>query len=123
MSTSCAMMARSRSHWLWNGQRFPPRPRLFIVPAGWKWSAVSRAIVPCLILPPRSRPSGSSAPLIRRNIPYLYSASEKRALLTAARQLTPVDGLRPHTYAALLGLLMCSGLRIAEALHLGREDT
>jgi integrase len=61
-------------------------------------------------------------PAYRRSTPYLYTAAEQRVLLTAARQLAPAHGLRPHTYVALLGLLLCTGLRISEALHLGRDD-
>src|SRR5205807_2413272 len=36
--------------------------------------------------------------------------------------LGPADGLRSHTYATLIGLLACTGLRIGEALALGTGD-
>src|SRR2546422_7367840 len=43
-------------------------------------------------------------------------------LLTAARRLPSVTGLRPSTYATLLGLLAVTGMRLSEALHLDRPD-
>lgn len=65
---------------------------------------------------------GLLGPAHRRTSPYIYSAAEIAALLAAAKQLAPTDGLRPQTYATLVGLLACTGLRISEALHLGRVD-
>src|SRR5262249_14566345 len=44
------------------------------------------------------------------------------ALLAAARRLRSPTGLRPRTYATLIGLLSCSGSRISEALGLTRDD-
>jgi integrase len=61
-------------------------------------------------------------PAHRRTIPHLYTARELAALLTAARRLSPTGGLRSHTYATLLGLLACTGLRISEALRLAETD-
>ena len=58
----------------------------------------------------------------RRCTPFVYSPQQQQTLLTAARQLSPADGLRPHTYVALFGLLWCTGLRISEALNLRRAD-
>ncbi len=57
-----------------------------------------------------------------RPIPYLYSDEEVSRLLEAARQLPPVTGLRPHTYATLLGLYAVTGMRTNEPLHLDRQD-
>ncbi|MFH1087964.1 MAG: tyrosine-type recombinase/integrase, partial [Chloroflexota bacterium] len=54
--------------------------------------------------------------------PYIYTPAEIKALLAEARHLTPVGSLRPHTYTTLLGLLYCTGLRIAEALALRLAD-
>ena len=58
----------------------------------------------------------------RRIRPYIYSAQEVAALLSGARQLRPLAGLRPKTYATLFGLLACTGLRISEAIRLTRND-
>lgn len=55
-------------------------------------------------------------------LPHIYTAAEVRTLLTEARRLTPIGSLRPHTYATLLGLLYCTGLRISEALRLRLAD-
>ncbi len=58
----------------------------------------------------------------RRIQPHIYSPSEVSRLLGAARGLAPKDGLRPSTYAALIGLMASTGLRTKEALRLPRED-
>ncbi|MBN2527068.1 MAG: tyrosine-type recombinase/integrase [Deltaproteobacteria bacterium] len=58
----------------------------------------------------------------RRTEPYIYSQPQISALLKACADLLPVEGLRPRTYAALLGLIACTGLRISEALKLSRDD-
>jgi integrase/recombinase XerD len=58
----------------------------------------------------------------RRQPPYIYSEQEITRLLTAARHLPSVTGLRPYTYATLLGLLVVTGMRLREALHLDRTD-
>jgi len=57
-----------------------------------------------------------------RKPPYLYTADDIRRLIAAARQLPSATGLRPATYATLLGLLAVTGLRISEALALNRAD-
>lgn len=54
--------------------------------------------------------------------PYLYSEEEIAHLLRCARELPPIDGLRPWTYYCLLGLLSVTGLRIGEAIRLQLED-
>lgn len=58
----------------------------------------------------------------RRQPPYLYSDDEIRRLVTAARQLPGITGLRPDTYATLLGLFVVTGMRTNEALRLERDD-
>jgi integrase/recombinase XerD len=58
----------------------------------------------------------------RRQPPDIYSEQEIIHLLAAARQLPSVTGLRPSTYATLLGLLAVTGMRLSEALHLDRTD-
>ena len=58
----------------------------------------------------------------RRPTPHIFSQAEIRGLIRAERGLRPRGGLRPLTYATLLGLLACSGMRISEALRLRRSD-
>jgi integrase/recombinase XerD len=57
-----------------------------------------------------------------RKPPHVYSDDEIGNLLHAAADLAPADGLRPHCYATLFGLIACSGLRISEALALTCGD-
>jgi integrase len=65
---------------------------------------------------------GMLGPSYRRIPPHIYSEEEVSALIGACRCLTPVDGIRPHTHATLFGLLVCTGMRISEALHLSIDD-
>jgi integrase/recombinase XerD len=58
----------------------------------------------------------------RRVSPYLYSDEQIHKLIKAARKLPSVIGLRPHTYATLLGLYVAAGLRASEAIQLRRDD-
>jgi len=58
----------------------------------------------------------------QRARPYLYSELEIQRLLSAARKLSPRQGLRPWTYHCLFGLLTVAGLRISEALKLEQTD-
>jgi integrase len=67
-------------------------------------------------------PRGLLGPAHARGPAFLYSESDIAALIEAARKLTPTGGLRPLTYATLIGLLACTGLRITEALTLGADD-
>jgi integrase len=67
-------------------------------------------------------PEGLLGPAQRRTAPHIYSEAELSALLAAARRLASPTGLRSRTYATLIGLLSCTGLRIAEALKLARSD-
>jgi integrase len=53
---------------------------------------------------------------------YIYSPAEIEALLKAARSLRPANALRPHTYAALLGLMASTGIRVGEAIRLDLAD-
>lgn len=55
-----------------------------------------------------------------RVTPFLYSDDDVLQLLAAARGLSPTQ--RAHTFATLIGLLAVSGLRLGEALRLGRDD-
>ncbi len=58
-----------------------------------------------------------------RNSPYIYSDKEIRTLLTAADQFTvPRCGITAKTYRTILGLIICTGIRISEALTLNIND-
>lgn len=67
-------------------------------------------------------PEGLLGPSYRRIPPHIYSEEELSTLMAACRRLTPSNGLRPRTYETLFGLLMCTGMRISEALHLCTDD-
>ncbi|MDH7514138.1 MAG: tyrosine-type recombinase/integrase [Clostridiales bacterium] len=67
-------------------------------------------------------PKDLLGPSKRRLSPHIYSEGEIAAFLQAASQLAPTDGLHPHTYVTLFGLLLSTGLRISEALNLSRQD-
>jgi integrase len=67
-------------------------------------------------------PLGLLGARYRRITPHIYTEAEISALLAAARRLPPQTSLRPHTYATLFGLLVCTGLRLSEALNLTRSD-
>jgi integrase/recombinase XerD len=54
--------------------------------------------------------------------PYLYRDEEIERLLTAARRLPSLTGLRPLTFFTLFGLYVSTGLRVNEALQLDRDD-
>lgn len=67
-------------------------------------------------------PADLLGPYFRRSTPHIYSNAEICALLRAAKDLGPAGGLRCHSYVTLFGLLISSGLRISEALHLQRDE-
>lgn len=75
-----------------------------------------RNIDPCNEVPPR----GLLPARQQRVAPYLYSAGDVAALMTAARSLNPP--LRAITYNRFIGLLSVTGLRLGEALALDRDD-
>lgn len=52
--------------------------------------------------------------------PHIYSDRQLRELVLAAAKLPPSYRLRPHTYSTLFGLLASTGLRVSEALNLGK---
>jgi integrase len=67
-------------------------------------------------------PTGILGPAHRRTTPYIYSPSELVQLVKAASSIPSKRGLRAKTYATLLGLLACTGLRISEARRLKCAD-
>ncbi len=58
----------------------------------------------------------------RQRQPRIVSAEEVGELLVAARQMPPLNILRPATMATLIGLLYATGIRIGEALALNIAD-
>jgi integrase len=74
-------------------------------------------LVPGTEVPPRGLLPG---PGTRRAVPYLYSAAEITALISAAGQIR--SPLRAASYQTLIGLLAVTGLRVGEAIGLDRGD-
>lgn len=58
----------------------------------------------------------------RRRQPYIFSDDEIADLIAAAQRLSGVTGLRPLTYATLLGLLAVTGMRSGEVVNLDQDD-
>jgi len=58
----------------------------------------------------------------QRKTPHIYDDHEIALLLDMANELNPRQGLRPRTMHCLFGLLISTGLRISEALHLNRNE-
>ncbi|MBI3847655.1 MAG: tyrosine-type recombinase/integrase [Planctomycetes bacterium] len=67
-------------------------------------------------------PAGLLPRKYQRQQPYIYTESEIRQLIKAAKRITSPTGLRAWTYSTLLGLLAVTGMRIAEAIALDRSD-
>ena len=67
-------------------------------------------------------PRGILGPAHRRVQPHVYTPEEIAALLKAAALLPPIEGIRPRTYVALIGLMASTGVRTCEALNLERND-
>jgi integrase len=57
-----------------------------------------------------------------RRAPYIYSDREVVCLMREAASLPSPKGLRGPTLSTLIGLLAVTGLRIGEAIRLGRDD-
>jgi len=56
----------------------------------------------------------------QRATPYLYSADDVAALMAAARAIR--NPLRAATFATMIGLLACTGMRGGEAMRLDRGE-
>jgi integrase/recombinase XerD len=74
-------------------------------------------------LDPRTQipPAGVLPGRSRRAEPYLYSAAEITALMTAAGAIRAP--MRAATYQTLIGLLAVTGMRVGEAISADRRDT
>ena len=58
----------------------------------------------------------------QRTQPYIYTDEQILASFSKPPSLHPAEGLRPHTYSTLLGLLAVTGMRIGEVMALDRAD-
>jgi integrase len=58
----------------------------------------------------------------KRRIRHIFSAEEIIALISEAKQLSPIGSIRPLTFSTLFGLLASKGLRSSEALALTFDD-
>ncbi len=67
-------------------------------------------------------PQGLLRHRTHRRPPYIYSDGEIVDLIAAAHRLSGTTGLRPLTYATLLGLLTVTGMRSGEVVNLDRDD-
>ena len=67
-------------------------------------------------------PTGLLPYRTKRAAPYIYSNDEIQQILKAARDLPPSTGLRPWTYYSLFGLMVVTGMRISEVIHLDHAD-
>jgi integrase/recombinase XerD len=80
------------------------------------FATYAQAIDPTTEVPP----SCLLARGIPRAVPYLYTPAEIASLMAAARHLHPP--LHAATYETLIGLLAVTGMRVGEAIALGRDD-
>jgi integrase len=79
----------------------------------------------CAALEPRTEvpPPLFLGSVFKRRAPHIFSLEEIRLILWRAQALSPrTSPLRPLTYATLLGLAACSGLRRCELVRLGVDD-
>jgi integrase len=83
-----------------------------------RFARYMKLLVPDTEIPP----GGLLGPSYRRPTPHIYSEEEITAIMEAAGNLRPRNGLRPHTYVTLFGLLASTGMRISEAIHMSRDD-
>lgn len=58
----------------------------------------------------------------QRKAPHIYSDEEIKQLMEAAKELPSKNGLRPHTYSMLFGLLAVTGMRMNECISLQCKD-
>jgi integrase/recombinase XerD len=89
---------------------------------GARLSAVRQFARYLQALDPRTQipPAGMLPGRSRRAEPYLYSAAEITALMTAAGAIRPP--MRAATYQTLIGLLAVTGMRVGEAISADRRD-
>jgi integrase/recombinase XerD len=57
-----------------------------------------------------------------RPVPYIFSREEIQSILQTASTLGKRNAFRGHTYNTFFALLVCTGLRVSEAIHLCFQD-
>ena len=67
-------------------------------------------------------PQGLLPHRYHRKSPYFYSDHQVAKLIQAAQKIPSPKGLRAATYSTLFGLLAVTGMRLGEAIGLGRQD-
>jgi len=67
-------------------------------------------------------PQGLLPHKYHRKAPHIYSDEEIKQLREAAKELPSKNGLRPHTYSTLFGLLAVTGMRMNECISLQCKD-
>jgi integrase/recombinase XerD len=67
-------------------------------------------------------PPGLLPDRYHRKPPHIFTRDEIRCLVEAAWRLRTHRGLRPWTYATVLGLVAVTGMRAGEVIHLDRDD-
>lgn len=67
-------------------------------------------------------PTGMLPGRYHRKPPYIYSPNEIRSLIATAWKLRSHRGLRPWTYATIIGLAAVTGMRAGELVRLDRDD-
>jgi integrase/recombinase XerD len=95
-------------------------------PSTWAWrlGMVRRFALWHSASEPRTEipPVGLLPHRYRRKPPHIYSDEEIERLLRRTQQLPSHKGLRARTYTTLFGLLVATGMRVNEALHLDGSD-
>lgn len=66
-------------------------------------------------------PAGMVACRARHRIPHIFSDADVVAVIAAARAAIPAP-FRQETVATMIGLLAVTGMRVGEAIRLGRTD-
>jgi integrase len=97
-----------------------------VLPAWWaarlsmvrSFALYQRAADPRTEVPPQ----GLLPHHYHRKNPYIYKDEEIRQLVEAAKKLPSKEGLRPHTYSTLFGLLAVTGMRMKESISLQCKD-
>jgi len=80
----------------------------------------------CAVLDPRTQvpPKRLTQGLVRRRAPHIFTDAQVKLILRRTQTLPPwrTSPLRSITYRTLIGLIICTGLRLGEALRLRVED-